>query len=89
MFRKIYDCINPMVVIPICGVLYGLIRGAGAYFDSVNAGDAMTPPQIAGYMLGAVFVWGLAGLAVGWAFQWLEKRGARREARAGEPERQG
>ncbi|MBY6048146.1 hypothetical protein KUV47_01900 [Vannielia litorea] len=89
MFRKIYDCINPMVVMPICGVAYGLVRAAGAYVDSVQAGAEMSGPQIAGYTLGAVFVWGLAGLTLAWVFEWFDRREARKQGEASEAEQQG
>ncbi|SIN80242.1 hypothetical protein [Vannielia litorea] len=89
MLRRIYDSMNSMVVIPLCGVLYGLVRAAGAYTDSVEAGAAMTAPQILGYTLGAVFVWGLAGLTVAWLLERLERRGARKQQKTAEPRQQG
>lgn len=82
MFDRIFSKLKPKIVLPIAAMIYGCLRIADAYIDSVNAGEPMSGAHLSGYALGVLLVWGFAGLAVGYGLDMIDKRAARKEAEA-------
>ncbi|QDC08926.1 hypothetical protein FHY55_06570 [Oceanicola sp. D3] len=85
MFDGILSWVRPKIFFPIAAMVYGLLRVANAYVDSVNAGHPMTIAHLAGFAVGVLLVWGFAGLVVGYGLDILERRVAR-AARGEAPE---
>ncbi len=74
MFDRLRDKLKPKIVLPIAGMAYGGFRALGAYSDSLQSGSPMTTAQLAGYALGALLVWGFAGMLLGYGVDLIDKR---------------
>lgn len=82
MARRFLDRIRAKLLLPVAGALYGGMRAADVYAQSVESGHEMTLPHVAGYALGAVLVWSLAGLLAGLLLDRVGRRRAGSEPKA-------
>ena len=82
MLDRIFRKLKPKLIFPIAALLYGTFRVAVAYMESMKSGNEMSGAHLAGYALGALLVWGFVGLLLGFGFDWLDKREARKAADA-------